>query len=245
MALPSAQKVNVELHTSLLTVSNEINRASWKQVYSACLGRVVASQACYGRTVYGGKKVTPSFFDGKVFFDDKNYPAQIIGIVERDKNLWIWGYEKPINAPDACYQLAQEVRSIGTNWDLPPLKNGKQELGKGFPAEHLAIAAVGVTKNFYCYCKIEEKEYDLYVAFSKLPTTVFASINADTFFRLSARCLPMFNVEHRTFVESLLMWNGIPYEWKLKKLMAHFNEDVELSFEEEEGRVQIFAMKIL
>ena len=70
MALPSAQKVKTELHTFLLEGNKDITRSSWKQVYSACLGRVVGSQTSYHRNICGGKQVTPSFFDGKVFFDD-------------------------------------------------------------------------------------------------------------------------------------------------------------------------------
>lgn len=245
MALPSAKKVNVELHTALLKDSKEISHASWKQVYSACFGRVVGSQATYRRIICGGKQITPSFVDGKVFFDDKSFPGQVIGVVSADGKTWTWGYERPITAPDSCFQLADEVLEIGKRWGLEPMAKGIQGLGKGFTAENLAVVAVGSSKNYYCYCKIEEKDSTLYVAFSKCPPSVFRAMNAATFFQLASKCFPMFNVDHRFFVESLLMWNGIPYEWKLKKLLAHFDEDVELSFLEEQGQAQVFAMKVL
>ncbi len=245
MALPSAQKVKTELHTFLLEGNKDITRSSWKQVYSACLGRVVGSQTSYRKAICGGKQVTPSFFDGKVFFDDKHYPAQVIGMVSKDKKTWTWGFEKPVSAPDGCFQLANEVKDIGRSWKLQPLESGIQELGRGFSAESLAVVAVGASKNYYCYCKIEEKEYDLYVAFSKVPAPIFGAVNAETFFALAAKCFPMFNVDHRVFIESLLRWNGIPYEWKVQKLVAHFDSDVELSFQEDHGIASVFAMKIL
>ncbi|MCR5640872.1 MAG: hypothetical protein K6G04_05900 [Lachnospiraceae bacterium] len=243
MALPSGKKVNAELHTSLLTTSKELNCASWKQVYSACFGRIVGSQATYRKVICGGKPITPSYADGKVFFDDKHFPAQILGVVSN--KVWTWGFAHPIEAPDACFQLATEIQDFGRKFNLQPLKESVQPLGKGFLAEHLAVTGVGISKNFYCYCKIEEKDYDLYVAFSKLPSAVFNPVKADTFFKLAARSFPMFNVEHRTFVESLLLWNGVSYEWKLKKLLAHFDEDIELSFEDDDGIPRVFAMKII
>ena len=58
MALPSAQKVKTELHTFLLEGNKDITRSSWKQVYSACLGRVVGSQTSYRRNICGGKQIT-------------------------------------------------------------------------------------------------------------------------------------------------------------------------------------------
>ena len=245
MALPSTGKVSVEPHTFLLDESKEITRSSWKQVYSACLGKVVSAQATYHRHIGGGKKVEPSFFDGKLFFDSKNYPAQVLATISKDRTDWTWGYEKPVAAPDSCFELAREIKGFGTSWNLPPLKQGVQKLGKGLSGEQLAVVACGLSKGFYCYTKVEEKDYDIYVAFNKLPPEVFRPINAEMFFALAARCFPMFNVEHRVFVESLLQWNGTPYEWKVKKIVAHLDEDVEMTFQEEEGVPSVFAMKIV
>ena len=235
MALPSSGKVSVEPHTFLLDESKEIARSSWKQVYSACLGRIVSSQATYQRQIFSGKMPEPSFFDGKIFFDSQNFPAQVIGTISKDRKNWTWGYEKPVAAPDSCFQLSQEIKGFGTSWNLPPLKQGVQTLGKGLSGEQLAVVACGLTKGFYCYTKVEEKDYDVYIAFTKLPPEVFRGINAELFFGLAARCFPMFNVEHRVFVESLLQWNGTPYEWRVKKMVAHFDKDVEMSFQEEES----------
>lgn len=52
-------------------------------------------------------------------------------------------------------------------------------------------------------------------------------------------------MDHKIFVESLLLWNGTEYEWDGNRIVAHFPAKLGISFEQTDSFMRISAMKSL
>lgn len=97
----------------------------------------------------------------------------------------------------------------------------------------------------YCYYRGPHSGGAIFVAFSGVPDSVFASIDVQKFVSITTQCIQQFHIDHKIFVEGFLSWNNTQYEWDNQTLLAHFQQDLKIEFEQVNNFWRICAMNTI
>jgi len=220
----------------------EVDTSSWFQVFSACLGKMMAIQNACGDIVVKGQDWNVDFSKGVIAFGNNEYPLQFIGSESTSSNTWLWGWENINGFPNERIEMARHTRNIGEQWNLEPLTTSEFELDDTFNGHNLSIVACGLADR-YCYYRGPHSGGAILVAFSGVPPEVFAPIDITKFTSLTMQCIQQFHVDHKILVESLLLWNGTKYEWKDHMIMAHFQKVLSIKFQQSGEFLRIRSME--
>lgn len=208
-----------------------IDKGSWFQVFSACLGKMMAIQTACSEQVVKGQDWNVDFSEGVILFGNRKYPIQFLGSEATSSNTWLWGWENINGFPDTITQLATQTKEIGERWKLEPLTTAEFTLDDTFNGHNLSIVACGLSDK-YCYYRGPHAGGAIFVAFSGVPDGVFAPVDIHKFISITTQCIQQFRVDHKLFAEGFLSWNHTKYEWNGQTLMAHFEQDLKIEFEQ-------------
>lgn len=230
---------------SVFDTDYPIDRSNWRQVYSACLGRAMAVQNACAEQVVKNRDWYVDFEAGTLSFGNDSYPVQFLGSEADSDNTWMWGWNNINGFDEKLIKLAKETRATGEAWKLEPLTVDIFSLDDTFNGHNLAIAACGISKENYCYYRGPHGGGAVLMAFSGVPESVFAPVDGQTFMSIVLDCIQKVSVEQKIFVESFLMWNGTGYTWEGNDLIAHFPQELRISFEQADDLLRIASMKTL
>jgi len=228
---------------SIFDTDYPIDKSNWSQVYSACLGKVMAIQNACGEQVVRKRDWHVDFGEGTLSFGKDSYPLQFLGSESSCGNTWMWGWNNINGFDRKLIRLAEKTRKTGERWKLEPLTVDILDLDDTFNGHNLSIVACGISKENYCYYRGPHENGAIFMAFSGVPESVFRPVNADDFISTVLDCIRNVSVEHRIFTESFLMWNGIKYDWEGNDLVAHFPQDVVITFEQAGDLWRIASLK--
>jgi len=210
-----------------------IDLSDWSQVFSASLGKVLANQAACDTLVIRHRNWFVDFTKGTLAFGDDEYPVQFLGSEAYERNTWLWGWENINHFPDNVVSLAQWMRQTGTDWNLEPLTTVSFDLTDVLNGNNLSIVACSICEQNVCfYAGWNPNGGRLFLIFSGLPDEVFAPVNALDFITITMRAMNEFSVDHTIFVKSFLYQNGTPYDEESDTIIAHFDQDVRITFEQ-------------
>lgn len=87
---------------SIFDTDYPINKSSWFEVFSACLGKVMAIQDACAEQVVKGQSWNADFATGQLAFGSKSYPVQFIGSESKASNTWKWGWDNIMDLTILC-----------------------------------------------------------------------------------------------------------------------------------------------
>ena len=154
----------------------------------------------------------------------------------------MWGWNNVNNFPDHVLDLAYEMLETGNELELDPFRLAQFELDEVFNGQSLSIVACGISKNEYFYFRCPHSNGAALLAVGNLPKEVFTSVGAIEFANLTMQCVQQFPIDHKIFAESLLQWNRTKYDWDGDVLVAHFQQDLYVTFEQSGEYYRITAM---
>lgn len=221
-----------------------INTQNWFQVYSACLGKMMAIQTACDEQVVKNQNWNVAFSEGVILFGNQKYPLQLIGSEATSSNTWLWGWENINGFPDKIIEIATQTKAVGERWNLEPLTTAEFTLDDTYNGHNLSTVACGLADK-YCYYGIPHSGGKIFVAFSGVPDSVFAPVDVQKFASLTMQCIQQFDVDHKIFVEGFLSWNQTNYEWNNQALIAHFQQDLKIEFTEVDGSLRICAINTI
>ncbi len=87
----------------------------------------------------------------------------------------------------------------------------------------------------------------VFMAFSDVPNSVFRPARLDEFVPEVMNCLQQMHVDHKIYIESLLLWNGTKYEWQGMDIIAYFANEKPLmiSFEQIDKFLRVKGIKTI
>ena len=142
-------------------------------------------------------------------------------------------------------ETAKEARRKGEAWGLEPLTVPEFKLDDTLNGHNLSIAVCGISDRELCYYRGPHAGGAVFVAFGNVPKEVFAPVGMVKFTNLTMQCIQKFEVDHKIFVESFLMWNRTAYEKTDSRFTAHFEQELAIEFEEVRGVFRISGIKTL
>lgn len=214
-----------------INVIDTIDKSDWLQVFSYCLGKMMVIQNNASEYVVKNQNWNVDFSKGMIAFENDEYPVQFIGSESNISNTWNWGWNNINKFQDSILILANETLVNGFEFNLNALKLAQFELDEIYNGHHLSIVACGLSKDDYFYYRGPHDKGAVLMAVGNLPKEVFSPINLTEFINLTMQCIHQFTIDHKIFVEALLEWNKTSYTWKKDGLIAHFNQDLYISFE--------------
>ena len=218
-----------------------IDTGNWFQVFSACLGKMMAIQTACGEIVVKGQDWNVDFSEGTIRFGNDAYPIQFIGSESILDNTWLWGWENINGFSEEIIQLARHTREEGERLGLEPLTTAEFTLNDTYHGHDLSIVTCGLAEQ-YCYYRGPHSGGAIFAAFSGVPDEVFAPADIHRFLSITTQCIQQFHVDHKIFVEGFLSWNHTAYDWKERTLTAHFGQDLKIEFEQTEECLRICSM---
>lgn len=222
---PSVRRV------SIFDTDYPLDRNDWEQVYSACAGPMIVIQKAFAEQVVKERNWFYDFGEGTIRFGADVYPMQFIGSEAESSGTWMWGWHNINGFDEKLLRLANEIKEIGTKWKYDVLTTECFNLDEDFNGHNLSMVACALSKENYCYYRCPHDHGAVFAAVCGVPDNVFAPVSAHDFIIRTVECIGQLPVNHRILVESLLMWNGTPYEWEDDVITAHFNTDVRIGFE--------------
>lgn len=221
-----------------------IDTSDWFEVFSACLGKMIAIQTACSQQVVKGQDWDIDFSEGEIFFGEDGYPLQFIGSESASSDTWLWGWENINGFPESIIEAATYINEIGERWDLEPLTTANFELDDTFNGHNLSIVMCGLMDG-YCYYRGPHAGGAIFVAFSHVPDSVFAPVDIHKFISITKQCMEQFYIDHKIFVEGFLLWNHTEYEWNHQTLIAHFEQDLKIEFEQADDFLRIRSMNVV
>lgn len=228
---------------SIFDTDYPMDKSNWKQVFSACLGQSVVTQDALAELVVKDRNWSVDFSKGTLSFGNDAYPVQFIGSESSHSDTWMWGWNNINGFDESIIKLAHEVYEAGQSFKLEPLTTKTFPLSDEIYGHTLAIVACGVSKGKYCYYRGPHDGGAIMMAVSGLPQEVFAPIDMQQFISTTMECIQQFELDHKIFVVSLLMWNGTAYDCSGDKVVAHFAQDLMIRFEQVGDIVRISEIK--
>lgn len=228
---------------SIFDTDYQIDKSNWFQVYSACLGSYITIQEACSEKVVKGRAWNADLAKGTLSFGDSVYPVQFIGSESNSSGTWLWGWENLNGFGEHILKFTNETKKLGELWNLEPLTISQFEISDTFNGHSLATVACGISKEKYCYYRGPHSNGAVLMAFSNVPNEVYDSVNLQTFMRITLDTLQNVSVDHKIFIESYLMWNGTKYEWIDGNIVAHFDEDLLVEFEQIEEFFRVKSLK--
>lgn len=220
-----------------------IDRSNFRDVFSACLGRMIHVQRAFDEVVVRGRSMDADFSFGRLRIGEEEYPIQFIGTEAAESRTWRWGWDNVNGFDDSVLKLVGETRAKGEAWGLAPFTENGFEVSDAVNGQSLAVATCGISADNYALLRYVYDEGTAFAAVSNLPAGVFAPADVDRFATNVMRGIQRYEVDHKVFLESYLRWNGTPYEWDGRYLTAHFSLDLVVTFENKDGVMRIAGMK--
>jgi len=202
---------------------------------------MVAIQTACGELVVNGQNWNVDFSEGCILFGEKKYPIEFIGSESTSSNTWLWGWENINGFPEQMIQMAQQSKKLGEQWGLEPLTIAQLPLDDKITGHNLSIVACGLAPRS-CYYRCPHSGGAAFVALSGVPEKVYAPVNLERFLSIVTQCIGQYQLDHRIFIESFLLWNATPYDWEGQTLKAHFTQELRIAFEQVNGGLRICAM---
>ncbi|MDO4259355.1 MAG: hypothetical protein Q4C87_07535 [Actinomycetaceae bacterium] len=210
--------------------SGRIDLSNFHQVYSACIGPSMVIQEAASEKVVRNRDWFVDFERGTLSFGDEAFAVQFIGSESTEDNTWMWGWNNINGFPEDLISLANHLYSLGESFSLKELTTPQLPLTDEVNAHSLGMIATVTSGANLAYYR-GPHEYGSVLMCFPVPEEVYSPITWTRFIEVIQQCI-MAGVDGRICVESLLLWNGTPYDDEGNTITAHFPEKVTIEFDE-------------
>ena len=218
--------------------------ATWNEIFSANLGKIMAIQIACAEHVVKNRDWNIDFDRGIISFGNDEYPLQFLGSEATSSNTWLWAWENINGFDDKIISLAKSIKEKGEKLNLEPLINAEIDISDELNGHTLSIVACGLADKNYCYYRGPHSGGAIFVAFNGVDEKVFSSVSAKEFLDITVKCIQQFSLNHKLFIENFLEWNKNKYKWQENIIIADFGKDGELKIEFEKIENSFRIIKI-
>ncbi|ALQ37511.1 DUF6882 domain-containing protein [Fusobacterium hwasookii] len=205
--------------------------ATWNEIFSANLGKIMAIQIACAEYVVKNRDWNVDFDRGIISFGNDEYPLQFLGSEATSSNTWLWAWENINEFDDKIISLAREIKAKGEKLNLEALTTAEIDISDELNGHTLSIVACGLADKNYCYYYGPHSGGAILVAFDGVDEKVFTPVDAKDFADITIKCIQQFSLNHKIFVENFLEWNKTKYKLQGDTIIADFEKDGKLMIE--------------
>ncbi|WP_147369196.1 DUF6882 domain-containing protein [Fusobacterium polymorphum] len=199
--------------------------ATWNEIFSANLGKIMAIQIACAEHVVKNRDWNVDFDRGIISFGKDEYPLQFLGSEATSSNTWLWAWENINEFNDKIISLAREIKAKGEKLNLKALTTAEIDISDELNGHTLSIVACGLADKNYCYYRGPHSGGAILVAIDGVDEKIFSSVSAKDFVDITIKCIQQFSLNHKIFVESFLEWNKTKYKLQGDTIIADFEKD--------------------
>ena len=222
----------------------DVEDSKWRQVFSSCLGKMIAIQLACGEHVVGEQDWEVNFQKGVIQFGNDEYPIQFLGSESREDETWLWGWENVNQFDEKLLKLVKTAKQQGEALGLESFGVAEVALNNSINGHNLATVVCGLQEPPLCYYRCPHSGGAAFVALTEVPQEVFAPVNLQKFADITMKCINYHKIDHKVFVESFLDWNKTAYHWDGNCIIAQFDQELQIGFEEIKSGWRIEKMEI-
>ena len=242
----SIQPSSASGRINIFDIDYPLDRSDWLEVFSACAGRSFIVQERFAQLIVKNRDWFVDFSAQTLSFGEDAYPVQFIGSESTVSNSWMWGWNNINNFDQQLVSVAKEVRRLGESWQLEALTTKTFELNETYNGHTLAMVATGICRGNYCYYRGPHENGAIVMAVPISDERVFAPVDMKDFISWTLSAIQRFELDHRIFAESLLLYNGTPFESDQDSITAYFQgQRLKLTLEQPDGICRIKNIKTI
>ena len=214
-----------------------VDRSSFTDLFSACLGCGARVQEMGSKLIVKGRRRSVDFEHGEISFgDDAPRAIWYIGSEANASRTWLWGYENINCLDERLLTLARDVRDFGLRHGLEELSTPKLALSAKINGHALSAIACGLSQEPVCYYRCSHAGGAVFVAFAagecvSSDGTIKLSMDANELIFLARDYIGAFQLNHAVFIKALLLRNGTKFSEAAGKIVANFKNDALFSFD--------------
>ena len=208
-----------------------IDKGSWIQLISACLGRAMLLQKRLFKQVVEASKWQADFESGKICFDKQEFDMQFIGSESFLSNTWLWGYENVNGFDKRLLALANRAREFGEKFGLETFKTAQFELDETVNGHTLSMVACVALGDELSYYRIDYDGGAAYVAF-RAETIFKEPVLASEVVSVVNESISAYELDHKLFIKGLLLGCEIKFSESKDEIVANFQDKVSFTFDE-------------
>ena len=207
-----------------------IDKGSWSELFSACLGRAMLLQKRLFKQVVEASKWQADFESGKICFDKQEFYMQFIGSESFSSNTWLWGYENVNGFDERLLSLANRAREFGEKFGVEAFSAPQFELDENFNGHTISMVVCTAfdEQNYY---RIEYDGGAAYVAF-RAERVFKKPVFVEEFLGVVSECIGAYELDHKILVKGLLLSCDIKFDEKPNEIVAKFKDKVSFTFDE-------------
>ncbi|WP_299224056.1 DUF6882 domain-containing protein [uncultured Campylobacter sp.] len=208
-----------------------MDRSSFTDLFSACLGCGARVQEMGSKLITKGRRRSVDFERGEISFgDDAPRAIWYIGSEASSSRTWLWGYENINRLDERLLVLARDVRDFGLRHGLEELSTPKLALSEEINARVLSAIACGLSQEPLYYYRCPHAGGAVFVAFASgecvTPDgTIKPGMDASELISLARDYIGAFQLNHAVLSGALLMRNGTKFSEAAGKIVANFKND--------------------
>lgn len=208
-----------------------IDKGSWIQLISACLGRAMLLQKRLFKQVVETSKWQADFESGKIYFDEKEFDMQFIGSESFSSNTWLWGYENVNGFDERLLELANRAREFGEKFGLDVFSTAQFELDEEINGHTISLVACVALGDELSYYKIDYDGGAAYVAF-RAEAIFKEPVLANEVISVVNECISAYELDHKLFIKGFLLGCGVKFDEKPNEIVAKFHNEASFTFDE-------------
>ncbi|WP_297883382.1 DUF6882 domain-containing protein [uncultured Campylobacter sp.] len=214
-----------------------VDRSSFADLFSACLGCGVRAQEMGSKLIVKGRHWSVDFERSETLFgDDAPRAILYIGSEANASRTWLWGYENINHLDERLLTLARDVRDFDLRHELAELGTPKLALSAEINGHALSAIACGLSQEPLCYYRCPHAGGAVFVAFAAgecvAPDgTIKPGMDASELISLARDYIGAFQLNHAVLSGALLLRNGTKFSEATGKIVANFKNDALFSFD--------------
>ena len=207
-----------------------IDKGSWMQLFSACVGRSMLLQKRVLRLLVQDSKWQADFESGKIYFDEYDFDMQFIGSESFSSNTWLWGYENINGFDEQLLGLANRAREFGEKFGLETFSTTQFELDEEINGHTISLVACVALGEELSYYRIDYDGGAAYVSF-RAEAIFKEPVLANEVISVVNECISAYELDHKLFIKGLLLSCGIKFDEKFNEIVAKFKDELNFKFD--------------
>lgn len=204
------------------------NDFKFDNIFSICIGKSYLFQKRFINYLGEYDSWNTNIKEGKLKLGDRIFNVEYIGTTSNTDNYW-YSSELESVIPDEYVDLMVNTRKYMETLNINELTQGKIMLNGDINGYNLSMIYIAFApQNVAYFCG--SGNANIYMFVKDLPEDIFRKMNSVEFIPCIMEIISDFDVNHKLLVESLLIENDIVYDDNQNNIVAHFDSDITIEF---------------